>query len=452
MTGRGLATTLVTLLAAGPLWAQGATGPPPAWILDGSLRVRVETIDNTFRPGLAEHDRLLSLRTTLFAEYARAPWRWGGELFDSRAYGQQERSAAGTSEVNALELAQLYAAYTPGHGWAGLHESRLTAGRFTMDVGSRRLVARNRFRNTTNAFTGLRFDGEIGADRSLTLFWTMPHTRLPSDRLGIEHNGVEWDRESPDLQFFGGSWTRPGLGGGSAELYAYGLLERDADGHPTRNRRLWTPGLRLYRTSRIGQTDYDLEFAWQTGQARASSADSDTRDLDVSAYFLHAEVGHCLPASASPRGALFLDVASGDGRSPHTYKRFDTLFGARRSEYGPTSLYGAIARANLLSPGLRLDLRPDARWDGFVAWRALWLEDRHDGFSGTGVRDASGASGRFAGHQFELNVRHWLSAETLRLDAGVAVLARGPFLKDAPNANGYGDTTYAYLDATYSFR
>ena len=35
----------------------------------------------------------------------------------------------------------------------------------------------------------------------MTLLWTMPQTRLPGDMAGIHDNTIEFDPESPDLQF-----------------------------------------------------------------------------------------------------------------------------------------------------------------------------------------------------------------------------------------------------------
>src|SRR3546814_4795320 len=57
-------------------------------------------------------------------------------------------------------------------------------------------------------------------------------------------------------------------------------------------------------------------------------------------------------------------------------------------------------------------------------------------------------SGKFAGHQIEARARYWLVPKLLRLDVGGAVLINGRFLKDAPNANGYGDVKYGYDDIT----
>lgn len=425
-----------------------AIGAPDNLKLSGTFRIRLEGIDNQFRPApAAKSDGFLSLRTTLFAEYDAHPVKIGAELFDSRGYLEKKNSSVGTSEINALELGQAYLGVDLALGKG--NTASVTAGRFTMDVGSRRLVARNQFRNTINAFTGVRLDWQDAAKDSLRLFWTMPQYRLPDQTEQIQDNAVEWDRESTDLQFFGGSYTKAGVFGGTMELYAYGLTERDSPKLQTRNRRLLTPGVRFARGAKPGTLDYDFEAIYQTGHARATTAVTDRTDLAVSAYFIHAEVGRSFAGAWSPRVALQYDRASGDGPSS-SYNRFDTLFGARRGEYGPTSLFGALQRANLSSPGVRLEVTPNKRWDGFIGYRALWLEDATDSFAATNVRDRTGGSGKFAGHQVEARARYWVVPKVARLDGGIAFLLKGSFLKNAPNAPD-GDTRYGYLDLTFTF-
>src|SRR3546814_14511061 len=48
---------------------QEALGKPEGLTISGSFRVRYEALDNQFRPGLDRKDDLISLRTTLAAEY-----------------------------------------------------------------------------------------------------------------------------------------------------------------------------------------------------------------------------------------------------------------------------------------------------------------------------------------------------------------------------------------------
>lgn len=434
-----------------------ALGRPAGWKISVTIRPRIEALGGQFRPAPSTPSAdLFSLQTTLFAEYDFGPARIGGEVFDSRAYFQRRNaSSIATTEVNALELGQIYLGLDLEDAVGSGTVSTLTVGRFTQNIGSRRLVARNQFRNTINAFTGIAYDWQNAEKDKLRLFYTLPHYRLPDDRAGILANGIVWDQEGFNLQFFGGTYTKAGVLGGSLEVYGYGLLEEDTgsqlEGIQTRDRRLFTPGFRLARAPKPGGYDYDLEAVYQAGTARDTAAFTDVTDLPVSAYFVHAEAGYTFEVPWRPRVSLHYDHASGDGSDRGSYNRFDTLFGARRFDYGPTSLYGPVQRANLISPGLRVEIAPDPRWDAFLDYRALWLEDPTDSFAATGVRDRTGQSGRFAGQQIEGRIRYWLVPKAVQLDTGVAYLIKGDFLRNAPNAPDTGDTIYGYLSTTLLF-
>ena len=150
-----------------------------------------------------------------------------------------------------------------------------------------------------------------------------------------------------------------------------------------------------------------------------------------------------------PRVLAEFDRASGDGTGP-TYGRFDPLFGMRRADLGPVGLYNAIGRSNILSPGIRLELTPSKRIDAFVGYRAMRLADRHDAFSTTGVKDGTGKSGSFAGHQIDARLRQWIVPAKLRVEADATVLVRGSFLRAAPNGPT-GNTRYVSLNLTGFF-
>jgi len=434
-----------------PWTLQEALGDPDDLTISGSLRGRYETIDNQFRPGVDKSDGDFMIRTTLAAEYDAGPVRIGGELWDSRAYGLGPKTPIGTSDVNALELVQAYVALDAGEALGAGTSASLTGGRFFLDLGSRRLVGINNFGNATSAFTGVKAE-LVAADRTeLTLFYTLPQVHLPSDKADIRDNAVEWDRESGDLRFWGGFVSTPDLAPGlSADIYLFGLDEHDRPDLATADRHLVTPGIRLYRNPKPGRWDYELEGIYQFGSIRASNA-ADAPERDVSAYYLHAEVGHQFAGGWQPRIALEYDLGSGDHSGSGSYNRFDTLFGPRRSDWGPSGLYGPLGRSNISSPGIRVEVTPGNKWDAFAFYRALWLDSATDSFASTGLRDASGTSGRFAGHQVEARVRYWIVPKLLRLDTGAAVLINGRFLNDAPNANGYGDPIYGYIDLTATF-
>src|SRR3546814_3720685 len=111
-----------------------------------------------------------------------------------------------------------------------------------MDLGSRRLVGQNNFRNTTNAFAGGRLQFNGRDKEALTLFYTLPLQRLPDDKESILDNEVKWDRESFDLVFWGGFLNKPNIiGKSSLDLYFLALDEDDSDTRLTRNRHIFTP-------------------------------------------------------------------------------------------------------------------------------------------------------------------------------------------------------------------
>lgn len=427
-----------------------ALGAPDDLSISATVRARVEGIDGQFRPSPASADAMFSLRTTLAAEYDAGPVRFGGELWDARAYGEGPNSSITTSDVNTVELVQAYAKVELGDWRKGAKGGKglLTLGRQTMDIGSRRLVARNRFRQTTNGFTGADLEWTTHGGTRLQAFWTMPQIRRPDDLPSLRDNAVKFDLETTRVQFFGAHATVPHVLGGVLETYGYRLAEQDGDNRPTRNRRLWTLGARAFARPATGNWDHDVEGAWQFGTARRSAGAADVTDLDVSAWFLHAEAGYTLKGGWKPRVAALFDAASGDGGRAGHYGRFDTLYGARRFDFGPTALYGALQRTNIISPGLRIEAVPDKRTDVMVSYRAMWLENPRDSFATTGVRDANGTSGRFAGHQAEARVRHWLVQDVLQAETGGAVLFKHRFLRNAPNAPATVDSVYGYLDLT----
>lgn len=434
----------------GPLY--NLLGAPPDWSVSGTVRIRGEGIDNNFRPAPVDSSTgMLSTRTTLFAEYHPGPFRAGLELFDSRAYFEGPRSSVSTSEVNTFELGQAYIGWRDKTTFILPGTTDITAGRFTMDDGGRRLLARNQFRNTINSFTGLRAEWTDAAKDRLLLFWTMPQTRLPNDPEKIRENAADYDLETPDYQFFGGSITKSGILGGTAQIYSYWLQESDTPDLATRNRHLVTPGARLFRAPKPGHLDWDFDGAVQTGHQRATNSPADRRDLATDAYFFHLESGYTFKTPWEPRVFLQYDQASGNGRDRNRFDRFDTLFGARSFDFGPTSLYGALQRTNVRTFAARVLVNPTKRLDVQAAVRPIWLDSATDALATTSVRDRNGRSGTFAGTQLEWRARYWLKPKTIRLDGGMAFLIKDRFLTEAPNAPPADDTTYAWLDVIFAF-
>lgn len=459
---RALGASLLALAAVigGPAAAQSkpwtlheAVGAPDNLKLSGSVRARYETLDGQYRPAFGSgSDQALVLRSTLNAELNLAPVRIGGELFDARVYLNDSGSPTGTGDVNALELLQAYVAVDAKDVFFDGSKSSLTAGRFAMDLGSRRLVGRASYGNAPNAFAGVRADWSSKPHGSATLFYTYPLQRMPSDRNGILDNKIEADRQNDDLIFWGGIYTTPKFAdGGELELFAFRLEEEDSPRLATRDRRITTYGARLVRNPVKGQFDYEFEGGWQTGEARNTTSAADRTDRDVDAQYLHLEVGKTFDAAWAPRVAFEYTYASGDKNSADgEYNRFDGLFGPRRPDFGPVGAYGPLGRSNIVSPGVRLEVVPTKRWDAMIFYRALYLDEPTDSFASTGVRDATGRSGDFAGHQIDARARYWIVPRATRLEFGFAKLITGEFLENAPNATGT-EPLFGYVEITQSF-
>jgi hypothetical protein len=444
-----LAAASAQQAANGPL-LHGALAAPDDIVITGSLRGRYETLDGQSRAGFGASDRLVSLRTTLLVEYRRDGWRIGGEIYDSRAYSSTRGSAIGTSEVNAVEPVQAYIARSFIDPFGPSTKASVEAGRLTLNIGSRRLIAADDYRNTTNSYTGVRGDLTLkDGTRALVLFM-LPQARLPDDRPSILDNEVHPDRESFDARLWGGLLTRPhALGETMAEIGYYRFVERDAPGRPTRNRRLHMIDARVLREPAAGRFDYEGEAIFQFGSIRSSTA-ATAAAFDVAAWFVHVDAGYGIAGPMHARVSIEYDRASGDRRGGR-FGRFDTLFGMRRADLAPSGIYAQIGRANISTPGVRIEIAPSKRFDAFLSYRAMWLASRTDSFSTGGVRDATGASGSFAGQQAEARARLWLVPRILRGEINLEWIAKGRFLRDAPNAPRTGDTRYASAAMTAFF-
>lgn len=433
-----------------PTFLHDQLGLPDNITLRATVRVRPEFMDRQFRPAPAPiGDRLLAIQTLVYADYRNGPFLIGGELMDSRVYFATPLSTYGTGEVNTLEPGQAFVsadlkalANLPGV---------LTAGRFTMEIGSRRLVARNNFRNAINTFTGLRYDAVGFNNDTFRLFYTLPDYRLPDEQEAIRANKPEIDRPSPDLQFFGGAYLKQGVFGGSMQLQSYGLTERDSLDLPTRNRNLFTPAIRFARGATPGHFTHDFEAVYQTGRSRLSTSATDTTDRTVSAYLFHGEFGYMFDVPWHPVIAAVYDHASGNRAGASRVQRFDTLFGARRWEFGPSSIYGAVQRSNLISPGFHFDLFPSDRFNSIITYRGLFLESATDAFSTTQIVDPTGRSGRYAGQQLDVRLRYSLVPKFVTVDTGVEYLIKGNFLRNAPNVQDKQNVTFVYSAMSFNF-
>jgi hypothetical protein len=446
---RVVVSTLL-LLAAARADAQPAPEPSP-WRLDKALGVpswlrlgleqnsRFEHLSDDFRGKATEDATALSMRTLISAEGRLETFLGGLEVEDSRIYAS-DATALNTTLVDPVELLQAYVG-------ARTDSFEVRAGRITIDLSTRRVIARNKFRNTINGFTGVDATWTGPRKHVARAFVAVPVTRQPDNKT-VEDNDIDFDRESTDALLWCGYYGSPALAlGARAEVYVVGFHERDGD-LASRNRQLFTIGGRWFRRPAPRTVDFDVEVIPQVGRSRATTEIDDTTDLDHRALTTHAELGISPAIAWKPRLALLHDYASGD-RDPDdgSTERFDPLFGARRFDFGPAGIYGPFNRSNLQSPGLRVSIAPSSKLDAFAGYRLFWLASRTDAWVAANVRDPMGGSGSFAGEHVEVQLRWSPLPKNLAIEGGAAYLRRGRFARTAPDTREE-NPAYVYTQVT----
>jgi len=420
----------------------------PTWLRLGlEQQSRFEHLSADFRSKATDDATAFSMRTLASVEASLDSAVAGIELEDSRAYAS-EATELNTTLVDPLEILQAYVGVRRNNLILDKDAFEARVGRLTIDLSTRRVVARNRFRNTINGFTGVDAKWTSPQQHVARAFVAVPVTRLPADAGGLRDNAIDLDEESTDALLWCGYYGSPKLALGShAELYVVGLHERDGD-VASRNRQLFTIGARWYRKPARGTVDFEVEVLPQLGKSRATTATEDTANLDHRAVTTHVELALSPAMPWQPRLALLHDYASGD-RDPAdgSTERFDPLFGARRFDFGPTGIYGPFNRSNVQSPGVRASITPSPRFDAFVGYRLFWLAARSDAWVAASVRDAMGDSGSFVGEHLEVQLRWSPLPKNLAIEGGAAYLRRGRFARSAPDTRE-ANPAYVYTQLT----
>ena len=212
---------------------------------------------------------------------------------------------------------------------------------------------------------------------------------------------------------------------------------KDGDRAPNLTRRdLFTEGFRIFGSA--ASTDYQAEAALQHGHYGP---------LVHKAWFTHLQIGEQWKAASKPKVTVLYDYASGD-HDPFDEKHnnFETLYGSRRGELGPSGIWGWQSRSNLNSPSVQIQVNPAKDWDLIVHHQWLYLAQARDVWRGAGLGDPSGRSGRSVGQQTETRLHYrwnkWFDFET-----GYTVLREGSFLRALrPASKGWGGYFYSSSD------
>ena len=211
---------LTTLLAGSPVAhaQQPASGEPVQVSVSGSVRSRVETLSGRMSGEAPASDHFLSLLTLLKAEADFGGMSLVGEIQDSRRLSGPLTGAA-PNEVDTLEPIQAYVSWALSDPEQAGDSLGLELGRFTMDVGSRRLTARSHFKNQKTSFDGLRLlwrSGELG---EVIAFRVSPVIRQPFETSAAASNKPKLNQSHEASVFSGAHLRRVLTDGVSGEGY-----------------------------------------------------------------------------------------------------------------------------------------------------------------------------------------------------------------------------------------
>jgi hypothetical protein len=393
-----------------------------SWLDIGlDYRVRYEYRDNDFRRSTQVLDDPFLLRTRLYLGIKQRfdPVRVVLELEDARRTRSQ--FAPDDRDVNIAEPIQAYAELYFAEGLGKDRPLSIKLGRQAFEYIDRRLLARNEWRNTTNNFDGLRATlGRRANDWQLDILALQPVRRLtaeldqPEDSQWLTGAIFDWRR-----------WSQVA----TLQPYYLRLTQDGARAASRVTRDIHTAGLRAYGV--IGKTGWD----WDVSGAQQFGEDGPRIHR---AQALIVDAGYTATHAWKPRFSASLLYASGD-RSPTdgTNQRFERLFGFAR----PLSADDYIQWENLRSPKVRVEFvpLPSVRVDAGLS--AYWLASETDRWNTTGLRDPSGASGTYLGHEFDVRVRFPVGGH-IAMNLGYAHFAPGGFTRATSGRSDPSDFVY----------
>ncbi|MFN2376959.1 MAG: alginate export family protein [Candidatus Binatia bacterium] len=392
-------------------------------------RIRYELRDDDYRRATAKTDNLFLFRTRAYFGIKNIidPLRLVVEVEDARS--DNNRFKRDNRDVNGAEPIQLIAElhFKDALGKDALGQNRplsLRAGRMWFEKLDRRLIGNNAWRNTTNTFQGIHLDlGREENDWEFELIAAQP----------LDRKLYEFDRTNEGQWFIAaiGHWRR------WSEVVTlepyYLLLSQDDDGNRTK-REIHSPALRFYGPIAATAFHYDVNLVYQTGQ----DAGRDHR-----AFGATSELGYRFQHEWKPRVSAFYGYASGD-KSPddNNNERFERYYGFAR----PWSANDYFIWENFHAPKARLELTPlkDLRLD--AGYSAYWLASDTDRWANANLRDPTGQSGDFIGHEFDMRARYQV---TPRIDAtmGYAHFEPGGWTKNVGRDN---PSDFFYLELTFN--
>lgn len=389
-------------------------------------RTRFEIRDNDFRRSINTVDQPFLLRTRAFLAVKNRfdPLRFTVEFSDARRYNTD--FARDVRDTNLQEPIQLYGELFFKQSWLANQQLSVKFGRQAFEYLDRRLLARNEFRNTTNNFDGIRaILGKQSDAWQVDALLLQPVLR--------DDNGFDRRDKANTLVGVIGDYRQFSNIITVQPLYL--VLKQDGERAPSGvEREIHTLGVRGYGI--VGKTgfDYDFSFYRQRGN-------DGPRKQDSQAYT--GELGYTFAHPWKPRLSAAYNYASGDDNPTDSQSgRFERLFGFAR----PFSQNDYFVFENLEAPKVRIEISPtrDLQLDAGFNWYSL--NSATDRWNNTGLRDPSGRSGTYLGHEVDARVV-WRQSRHFQTEVLYAYFKAGEFLREAGRG---GTSNLLFVQLTYS--
>ena len=430
---RSLLSTCLLLILVVICPLANASSDEIAFDVSGSFRVRYESLNNPISPTSStareQSNQRLSTRFIVNSTVSYQNLAATIEIRDSRVFLDENDPTLTANQVNTLEPTQFFITYKPERE-SGLYEvSAIKVGRMELDYGSRRLLAKTAYRNATNSYDGIVVEARF-ADWQVHGVYVLPVSRFPTDSESLDGNERAFDKSFSERKFFG---VYAASKDNNVKLQSYWLKEDDSEALATRNRALYTLSVDYTQPFDNGLIT-NIEVVGQTGTSFQTASANDTDEKDVRAYMLFGYVGKQVTDNTFLRAEV--DYISGDNdTSDDTISDFDTLYGVRRFDFGPTDVYQAMPRRNLKAVGLRSVSKPAKAHNIMLGYKAMWYQKA--------PQDVDS----FIGHQVEARWRYQVRPE-LRLVLGGAYLKKG----EGFARGDYSDNSaFLFTGALYTF-
>ena len=430
---RSLLSTCLLLILVVICPLANASSDEIAFDVSGSFRVRYESLNNPIFPTSStareQSNQRLSTRFIVNSTVSYQNLAATIEIRDSRVFLDENDPTLTANQVNTLEPTQFFITYKPERESSLYEVSAIKVGRMELDYGSRRLLAKTAYRNATNSYDGIVVEARV-ADWQVHGVYVLPVSRFPTDSESLDGNERAFDKSFSERKFFG---VYAASKDNNVKLQSYWLKEDDSEALATKNRDLYTLSVDYTQPFDNGLIT-NIEVVGQTGTSYQTASANDTVEKDVRAYMLFGYVGKQITDNTFLRAEV--DYISGDNdTSDDTISDFDTLYGVRRFDFGPTDVYQAMPRRNLKAVGLRSVSKPAKAHNIMLGYKAMWYQKA--------PQDVDS----FIGHQVEARWRYQVRPE-LRLVLGGAYLKKG----EGFARGDYSDNSaFLFTGALYTF-